>query len=117
MGKIEPEKEIKKVVICYEDGEEKEIFGHCFVSKSIDKYPMTTKVHNILESFNILVHAYNSKLVSFDETVTYFDSIIVSASNEAKKLSDQLLETRKMMDSKVTRIDYLELQVSNISLG
>ena len=25
MGKIEPEKEIKKVVICYEDGEEKEI--------------------------------------------------------------------------------------------
>ena len=24
MGKIEPEKEIKKVVICYEDGEEKE---------------------------------------------------------------------------------------------
>ena len=25
MGKIEPEKEIKKVVICYEDGEEKEM--------------------------------------------------------------------------------------------
>ena len=25
MGKIEPEKEIKKVVICYEDGEEKEL--------------------------------------------------------------------------------------------
>ena len=25
MGKIEPEKEIKKVVICYEDGEGKEL--------------------------------------------------------------------------------------------
>ena len=25
MGKIEPEKEIKKVVICYEDGEKKEV--------------------------------------------------------------------------------------------
>jgi len=25
MGRIEPEKEIEKVVICYEDGEEKEM--------------------------------------------------------------------------------------------
>lgn len=97
-----------------DDEQNDEVCGRCFVSNSTDKSPMTTKVRNILESFNIPVSAYNYELVSFDETVTYFDSIIVSASNEAKKLSDQLLETRKMLDSKVTRIDYLELQVSNI---
>ncbi|KAL7618630.1 hypothetical protein Lser_V15G03678 [Lactuca serriola] len=52
--------------------------------------------------------------VSFDETVTYFDSIVVSASNEAKKLSMQLLETQKKLDLKISRIDCLELQITNI---
>ncbi|XP_052627545.1 uncharacterized protein LOC128134134 [Lactuca sativa] len=91
-----------------------EVRGRCFVSKFADNSPMTTKVRNILESFNIPVHAYNSELVCFDETVTYFDSIVVSASNEAKKLSVQLLETQKKLDLKITRIDCLELQITNI---
>ena len=80
-----------------EESEEEtyEVHGRCFVSKSADKSPMTTKVRTILESFNILVHAYNSELVSFDETVTYFDSIVVSASNEAKKLSVHCLRLRR----------------------
>ena len=78
------------------DEETYEAYGRCFVSKTADKSPMTTKVRNILESFNIPVHAYNFELVSFDETVTYFDSIVISASIEAKKLSDQLLETQEI---------------------
>ncbi|XP_023768575.1 uncharacterized protein LOC111917153 [Lactuca sativa] len=99
-----------------EESEEEayEVHGRCFVSKSADKSPMTPKVRNILESFNIPVHAYNSELVSFDETVTYFDSIVVFASNEAKKLSMQLLKTLKKLDSKITKIDCLELQITNI---
>ena len=69
-----------------EDSDEEqtyEVRGQCFVSKSTDRSPMTTKVRKLLESFNIPVSAYNSELVSFDETVTYFDSVVVSASNEA----------------------------------
>ena len=84
------------------------------MSKTADKSPMTTKVRNILESFNIPVHAYNSELVSFDETITYFGSNLVSASNEAKKLSIQLLETEKKLDLKNTKVDCLELQITNI---
>ena len=91
-----------------------EVHGRCFISKAVDKSPMTTKVRNILESFNIPVHAYFSELISFDETVTYFDSIVISGSNEAKKLSDQLLETQKRLDSKIARIECLELQITNI---
>lgn len=62
------------------------------------------------------MHAYNSDLVSFDETVTYFDSIVVSVSNKAKKFSMQLLETEKKLHLKNTKVDCLELQITNIMI-
>ncbi|XP_023733619.1 uncharacterized protein LOC111881461 [Lactuca sativa] len=72
------------------DDEKYELKGRCFISKTADKSPMTTK------------------------TVTYFDSIIVSASNEANKLSMELLETKKKLDAKTSKVDCLELQIKNI---
>ncbi|XP_023757104.2 uncharacterized protein LOC111905646 [Lactuca sativa] len=87
------------------DDEEFEEKGRCFVSKTADKSPMTTKVQKIIESFNIPRHAYNSELISFNETVSYFDSIVVSASNEANKLSMELLETKKRLDMKINNFD------------
>ena len=75
----------------FEDISDKEVTGRCFVSKSVDKSPMTTKVRSIVESFKIPFSAYNSEIVAFDDIVYYFDSTVVSASNEAKKLSTQLL--------------------------
>ena len=75
---------------------------------------MTTKVRNILQSFNIPLSAYDSEIVAFDDIVAYFDNLFVSASNEAKKLSNQLLETQKKLDSKVVKIECLELQITNI---
>ena len=95
----------------FEDEEEEEIFGHCFVSKSSDKSPMTKKVRSILESFNIPLHAYDSEIIVFDDNVAYFDVIVVSASNEAKKLNNQLLETQKLPGTKHSRVEYLDLQL------
>ena len=76
-----------------EDDYDEEIIGQCFVSKSANKSLMTTKVRSILEYFNIPLNAYNSEIVSLDATVAYLDSLVVSASKEAKKLSTQMLET------------------------
>ena len=75
------------------NNKEEEISGHCFVSKSTDKSPMTTKVRAILESFNIPLIAYDAEITAFDDTVAYFDVVIVSASTEAQNLNTQLAET------------------------
>ena len=88
----------------YEDDEEEMVTGHCFMTKKGDKSLMTTKVHSILQSFDIPLQAYDSEILAFDDIVAYFDTIVVSASNEAKKLSTQLLETEKLLDTKKTKV-------------
>ena len=97
----------------FEDCEE-EISGRCFVSKSTDKSPMTTKVRAILESFNIPLSAYDAEIISFDDIVAYFDSVIVSASTEAQKLNMQLGETRRELEIKRSRVEKLEMQIKNV---
>ena len=67
----------------YEDDSDKVATGRCFMTKSSDKSPMTTKVCSILQSFNIPLSACDSELIAF--TDAYFDTLVVSASNEAKK--------------------------------
>ena len=49
----------------FEEGEEEEIYVHCFVSKPSDKYPMTTKVRSILDSLNIPLDAYDYEIIAF----------------------------------------------------
>ena len=44
----------------YEENCEENVSGRCFVSKTTDKSPMTTKVRAILESFNIPLSAYDA---------------------------------------------------------
>ena len=76
---------------------------------------MTTKVRAILESFNIPLIAYDAEITAFDDTVAYFDAVIVSASTEAQNLKTQLAETRRQLDIKRSRVDYLELQMKNVN--
>ena len=84
----------------FEEDEDEMVNGCCFMTKSGDKSPMTTKVRSILQSFNIPLQAYDSEIIAFDDTVAYFGMFVVSASNEAKKLNIQLQETQKLLDSK-----------------
>ena len=51
MGKIEPEKEIKKVVICYEDGEEKELVCIIEGMMELGDFPYTTLFRSAWECF------------------------------------------------------------------
>ncbi|XP_023745018.1 uncharacterized protein LOC111893181 [Lactuca sativa] len=48
-----------------EEDSDEEVKSRCFVSKSADKSPITTKVRNILQSFNIPLSAYDSKLLLY----------------------------------------------------
>nr|KAJ0207989.1 hypothetical protein LSAT_V11C500266000 [Lactuca sativa] len=98
----------------FEENCEEDVSGRCFVSKSTDKSPTTTKVRAILESFNIPLSAYDAGITSFDDTVAYFDSVIVSASTEAQNLNMQLVETRRELENKRSRVDKLELLMQNV---
>ena len=75
---------------------------------------MTTKVCSILQSFNIPLSAYDFELIVFDDTVAYFHNLVIFASNEAKKSSSQLLEIQKQFDSKKIKVDYLEIEITNL---
>ena len=97
----------------YEEDEEKDI-GCCFVSTFADKAPMTSNVRSLLQSFSIPSSAYTSVLTEFDDAITYVNNLVISASNDAKKSSTQLLETQRMLEAKKAKIDYLELQFKNI---
>ena len=84
----------------FEEEEDEVATGCCFMTKSGDKSPMTTNVHLILQSFNIPLSAYDSELIAFDDIVAYFDTLVISASNEAKKSTSQLIEVQKQLDAK-----------------
>ncbi|XP_023737287.1 uncharacterized protein LOC111885248 [Lactuca sativa] len=101
----------------FEEDEDEKIIGRCFVLTSADKAPMTSKVCSLLQSFNIPSSAYNSMLTEFDDVVTYVNNQVISASNEAKKSTNQLVETQRMLEAKKAKIDHLEMQITNIMIN
>ncbi|XP_023748037.1 uncharacterized protein LOC111896263 [Lactuca sativa] len=62
----------------------------------------------------VLDGAYDSILSDFDEAITYVNNLLIFASNDAKNSSTQLLETQRKLESKIAKIDHLELQITNV---
>ena len=49
--------------------DKEKVTGKCFVSTGADKYPMTSKVCILLESFNIPSSSYLNVLSNFNDTL------------------------------------------------
>ena len=101
----------------FEEGSEVEetMAGKCFVTTDADKSPMTSKVRNLLESFNIPSSSYHSILYEFNGAVMYVNDLLISASSGAERSKSLMLETQRNSEFKKSRIDKLELELRNVN--
>ena len=101
----------------YEDEslDEEKLNGKCFVSTGVQNSPMTSKVHTLLEYFDIPFSSYDAILFDFDNNLSYINDMLISVSSDAEKSKSLLLESHKRLESKRCRIDNLELQFKNVT--
>ena len=69
-----------------EKGNEEEdmVNGKCFVNTGVDKSPMNSKVRTLLESFEIPFRSYDAILSDFDNSLSFFNDILISVSSDAE---------------------------------
>lgn len=106
----------KEIVEVKEDESEEEevmMVGRSFVTTT-SKSLMTKKVCDLLVSLNVLLSSYHGILSDFDGTCSYLNDMLISMSNEVEKTKTMLYEVRNKLEEKKTRIEGLELKVTNV---
>ena len=98
------------------NSDEEKATEKCFMLNGVEKSPITLKVCFLLESFDIPFNSYNIVLSDFGDTLSYVNKMLIFGSSKAEKSKSLLLETKKCLETKRSRVDYLELQLKNITL-
>ena len=97
-----------------ESEEEKIVTDTCFVTTADYRSTMTSKVRALLESFEIPFRSYDEILANFDNTLAWFNDVLISVSSDAKKFKSLLLDCMKRLELKCSRIDKIELQLIKV---